>query len=399
MKKTLIFTIATLIWSLALQNTTWGQDGQNDGRCNPLAEVEPIIGNIENMIYHGDTLTPVNGDLPHGDYVIIINGFIEYFNKNGAIDNTFIEDGDEVCVIAFTYDLDSINVILDELYIACGIGACPFEPIAQELIRIIALGLNDGVPGVNSIEELVDLLNGIGGFLDEEVAFPIRTIPEAYDIIDVTNDEIASDYGHFCYAGSSALCHTVSLPIELKSFTGNANNCAIKLNWETANERNFSHFEIQKSYDGADFHAVSRVESINGNTSDGDIYNYVDTENIKSRNYYRLKIVDEDDSFTYSDIIVINSECTENNSPTINIYPNPVRGDVLSVELFVPLTNNVKIQITDQLGRPVAEKYTDVTNGFNLLEMNINQLDANTIYFLNIQSNDWLTSIKRFVKT
>jgi len=396
MNKKLIFTILTLFLLLVLQNTTSGQnDSKHDEICFPFTTIEPIAGSVD-AIFCGDTLNPVDGSLPDGDYVIEVNGFIQYFNKNGAVDTTLLDCGDVVCITAFTHDLNAINGILNDIHVECLLDLCEFGPDVKELIKQLVCGENDGEPGVNDIEELV-------GMLDSLSIFPIISIPQAYAILDAMNAQIVNDYGAFCYAGSTSISDTfygcVSVPIELQSFEGEEANCQMRLNWETASERNFSHFEIQKSHNGAEFHVINKVESISGNTSDGNLYNYVDTKDIKSTNYYRLKIVDEDNSFTYSDIIVINSECTEDNSPTINIYPNPVKGDILSVELFIPLsTNNVKIQITDQLGKFVTEQYTDVTGGFNSLEININKLDVNTIYFLNIQSNDWLTSVKRFVK-
>ncbi len=396
MRKNLIFAINVLFLVLLHSNNMYGQ---NDGRCFPQTEVQSITKNIQDIIC-GDTLTPVNGNLDDGDYVITINGFMEYFNKNGTVDPTLLKDGDEVCITAFTYDLVTINEILNLLYIDCQLGACDiFPPIIHQVIKAIVCGENDGVPGINSIQELVD-------FLKELSWFPIRTIPEAYDIIDATNDEISNDYGIFCYA-SYSLCGIYDedyecplLPIELKSFEGKETNCQMRLTWETANERNFSHFEIQKSHSGTDFHTISRVESINDRDSNSGIYNYTDVLDIKPTNYYRLKIVDKDYSYVYSDIIALTSKCIENdNFPTVSVYPNPVKGNSLFIQLTAPVSaDNVKIHIIDQLGRSIIEHDISITEGPNQLEIKVNTLDVHTVYFLKIASNEWSTSIQRFVK-
>jgi len=396
MRNILIIKTLSICLLLILQTTTWAQMSNNakefhDEECSPTTMVDPINADMDRIIYHGDTLPPVKGSLPNGKYIVEINYIIVDINHNGAVDTTLLVSGDTVCITAFTYDLETFNTILYLLDDVCQFDPSFCENIAPNLaavVRMFASGGNDGIPGVSNLQEILD-------FVDVLDVPDIISVSDAIIRLRALNGFI-KDMAIFdelvCYAGAGVL---TSLPIELKSFTGSSYDCNTQLTWQTASERNFSHFEIQKSHNGINFHNIGRVVSINDEDSDGGSYNYTDSENIKPINYYRLKSVDKDYTFTYSDIIAVKSDC----SPTVNVYPNPVKGDLLSIQL-VTLTSadNVKIYITDQFGRVVDEQYADVIEGFNQLEINVNSLHTHSTYFLNIQSAEWHTTTERFVK-
>jgi Secretion system C-terminal sorting domain len=88
------------------------------------------------------------------------------------------------------------------------------------------------------------------------------------------------------------------------------------LAWKTTNEVNFSHFLLEKSLDGVNFSSLTRIES-----NPKGFYQFVDN-NIQSRAYYRLKIVDNDGRFEYSKTIVITRKAKD----AVSIYPNPTEG-------------------------------------------------------------------------
>ena len=135
------------------------------------------------------------------------------------------------------------------------------------------------------------------------------------------------------------------LPVELIHFDAQAAaNHTADLNWATASEINNSHFEIERSYDGIRWEWVGDVTG-NGTTSQLIDYNYADETIAKSQNtaYYRLKQVDYDGAFEYSDVRVVrldgNAEVFE-----IAAYPNPFNQEVtIRVNANEPYT----IQVTD----------------------------------------------------
>ncbi len=138
---------------------------------------------------------------------------------------------------------------------------------------------------------------------------------------------------------------TTSLPVTLISFNAGTERNIASLNWRTANEINFSHFEVQKSDDAKSWLKFKRVS----HNSSG-VYAAVDTEFNGSRTYYRLKMVDFDGSFSYSHV-----ESVLVSGKTISgfVYPNPV-----SDRLHVSALSGKSIQLYNLAGQKLLEGVT-----------------------------------------
>lgn len=99
----------------------------------------------------------------------------------------------------------------------------------------------------------------------------------------------------------------VALPIELLSFEAVYNGVNVELNWTTASEINNDYFIIEKSDDGIYFEPFARV---NGAGNSNYLINYLEFDNspFKDLTYYRLKQIDFDGKYTYSNIktVIIN---------------------------------------------------------------------------------------------
>jgi hypothetical protein len=92
---------------------------------------------------------------------------------------------------------------------------------------------------------------------------------------------------------------TVILPITLQSFNvSKINQSEVALNWQTANEINSGHYDIERSNDASNYFSIGTVASQNGQGSH--YYNFTDRSVISGMNYYRLKQVDLDGRFVYS---------------------------------------------------------------------------------------------------
>lgn len=111
------------------------------------------------------------------------------------------------------------------------------------------------------------------------------------------------------------------LPLSLLAFNVTKQGATAQLNWQTANEVNTSHFDIQRSADETNFTTIGKI-SAKGNSGAKNSYSYADDVSTVARGklYYRLKMVDKDGSFSYSSIqfIIIDNEPTQ-----ITITPNP----------------------------------------------------------------------------
>lgn len=113
-----------------------------------------------------------------------------------------------------------------------------------------------------------------------------------------------------------------TLPLNLISFSGSKQNNDAILQWKTANEVNVSRFEVQRSDDGQTYTTL-------GNVAAGvSLYSFTDANTFSSRTvaFYRLKSIDIDGRFTYSNIIKLNKQA----NAALTVYPNPV-SDVLTI--------------------------------------------------------------------
>lgn len=176
----------------------------------------------------------------------------------------------------------------------------------------------------------------------------------------------------------------IPLPTQLANFSGKVitENETIQLDWETFSENNNDYFQIEQSANEKDFTPIA-TEKSKGNKQSLQSYQFVDNNPIFGTNYYRLKMVDFDGNYQYSDIIELEFKGNE-----LRVFPNPTTG-IFSIE-GKGITAG-KVAILDHIGRLVQEQ-----NISDNQEIDISS-QANGIYFLKIMSNGG-TQVKRIIK-
>jgi hypothetical protein len=117
----------------------------------------------------------------------------------------------------------------------------------------------------------------------------------------------------------------LALPVTLISFNGHTSNNEIKLSWQTVNEHNHSHFEVEKSTDGQTFAAVTNVAGQGGFSYLPFDYSFVDRNPAVGANYYRLKSVSTNGEYKYSKTIRVIYGQKVNH---VLVSPNPARTDI-----------------------------------------------------------------------
>lgn len=154
-------------------------------------------------------------------------------------------------------------------------------------------------------------------------------------LIDVV---VGTQDGTFSY-----LQNTSALPLQLVSFTGASQGAFNQLQWQTAQEVNTRAFDVEASKDGISF---AKVTSIAASGSGNHSYAARDAAATGARTYYRLKMIDADGRFTYSQIIWISSEARVE----VSLYPNPV-GNVMNLNIGSAKLLKTKAGIFDAVGR------------------------------------------------
>lgn len=183
------------------------------------------------------------------------------------------------------------------------------------------------------------------------------------------------------------------LPVELVSFTGSEQNGQVELEWLTASEINNDRFEIEWSKEGYEFSMIGTVNG-NGNDLDGESYEYVHV-NPSAVNFYRLRQVDFDGTFAYSDVIKVEVNGASGEFG-IQVYPNPFKAE-LNVKFNSQVDQAVAIQLLSSDGRTVLAEERQVFAGEQSISLSVdNSLDPGT-YILQVKTAQGL-STKRVVK-
>ncbi len=170
------------------------------------------------------------------------------------------------------------------------------------------------------------------------------------------------------------------LPIELLDFTAIKEHSTGKLSWTTATESNNSHFLIERSTDSRDWTTLGKVNSnaLHGNSVHELSYSFTDKNLLPGSNYYRLRQVDHNGTFSFSEIRTLN------NQPVMPVvFPNPFES---SFNLNVLSAEGAKIKYTvfNNHGQVILEEELIHEKSGNFAR-NIEIMDGAGMYYLVLQ--------------
>jgi hypothetical protein len=147
------------------------------------------------------------------------------------------------------------------------------------------------------------------------------------------------------------------LPVELISFTASQQNNSVLLSWTTATESNNNGFEIQKKTSDDQWINISFVEG-KGTTTELTNYNFIDNDIIYGKIFYRLKQIDYDGTFDYSEIISVETTPPVEYALMQN-YPNPFNPSTV-ISFSIPEEVFVNLSVYNLLGERIKELKNEV---------------------------------------
>lgn len=183
-----------------------------------------------------------------------------------------------------------------------------------------------------------------GGSITENLTINIPSAPDCVNgesmIIKIRPLTAANQQQCMCTETSRGILNV--LPVVLSNFSARQSGCKINLQWHSETELNFRKYEVEFSTNGRIFTAAGSVEARGSNAT----YNF-SHQPAQGRVYYRLRLIDNNGSTRYSDIIAMNLSCTGKN---VLVYPNPVNS-ILNVNLsgFTSVANGRLFNSTGQL--------------------------------------------------
>ena len=148
-------------------------------------------------------------------------------------------------------------------------------------------------------------------------------------------------------------------PVKLSSFSAVRSKQVVSLNWITEFELDAKEFIVERA-EGTEFRSVGTI-NINGNSSTKKSYSFNDKNENAGNTYYRLKNVDLDGKFTYSQIRIVKGIGAVND---VTVFPNPARSN--SKISVVGVTSNSSIQLLDFSGKVLKNINSINTNSLDL---------------------------------
>lgn len=140
------------------------------------------------------------------------------------------------------------------------------------------------------------------------------------------------------------------IPVELTSFSGKANDLDVKLTWSTATELNNNGFEIQRKTN-KEFATIGFVKG-NGTTTQSHEYAFIDKQLQPGNYFYRLKQVDFNGKYHYSQIIEV-QVVQGMKYALLQNYPNPFNPET-SIKFSIPSDGRVSVKIYSITGKEIA---------------------------------------------
>jgi len=196
------------------------------------------------------------------------------------------------------------------------------------------------------------------------------------------------------FAGGGSFCGG-ALPVELVSFTAKVVGESVVLNWQTATEVNNYGFSIERAFVGqisnlsTDWNEIGFVEG-HGNSNSLKDYSFIDADNnlvVELRRNYRLKQIDIDGAFEYSEVISIELKIEKEFKLAQN-FPTPFNPST-SISYALPINGFVTIKVYNTIGEEVAELINqNIEAGTHVIQFNAFNLPTGA-YFYRITTENY----------
>jgi len=184
---------------------------------------------------------------------------------------------------------------------------------------------------------------------------------------------------------------TSPLPVELSSFSGIFQNGKVKLLWRTETEVNNYGFEVERKnppltpFQGGEFEKIGFIEG-HGNSNSPKSYEFIDKNVLYGKHYYRLKQIDNDGSYQYSDVVEVDVPTLQDYVILEQNYPNPFNPET-KIRFVVNENTQVTLKVFDEIGSEIAEIFNDKVEFGRIYEVNFNGSHLSSgVYFYSLIS-------------
>ncbi len=177
------------------------------------------------------------------------------------------------------------------------------------------------------------------------------------------------------------------LPVTLTNVKAFQQNNGITVAWNTQSESGMQQYEVEKSANGTSFSKVNTTPAKAGTSNS---YNYFDATPINGANYYRIKAISLNGDVKYSTIVVVR---LGDKGTTLSVYPNPVKGNTVSIALNGLSKGNYTLSVFNQLGQQVLNRVVAHNGGNATQTIDLGKLSAG-LYELRLSNGETVLTEK-----
>ncbi|NCS89223.1 MAG: hypothetical protein AUK34_00350 [Ignavibacteria bacterium CG2_30_36_16] len=186
---------------------------------------------------------------------------------------------------------------------------------------------------------------------------------------------------------------TSIVPVELISFQGMVENKKVILTWQTASELNNSGFQVEKSFDKENWFNIGFVEG-SGTTTEKINYIFIDNNIVTNIQYYRLKQVDHNGQYKFSDIIKIIGNSLITTFQLYPSYPNPFNSSTV-ISYQVPHRSFINISLYNIIGEKIIQIVNEEKSEGLHKELFQSSLLPSGVYFVRMTSSAGFNAVNK----
>lgn len=220
---------------------------------------------------------------------------------------------------------------------------------------------NDGLQSLDGLDGLQSIGAQLYISINNNTALTTCAVQSLCTHLNNGGDAVIYGNAPGCNSRSEVQDACLALPLELLEFEAFAKGETVQLHWRSANEINFSHFDIERSPDGRTWSLLGVVPG-NGSADQVRSYQFTDSHPLPL-GYYRLRETDFGGSTTFSNIISVEQPRSEG---VVHVMPNPSHGR-FRVQWDLPPETTTEMTVTDATGRLVQQQqFSDTVKEIDL---------------------------------
>ena len=242
----------------------------------------------------------------------------------------------------------------------------------------LGLGQLSGTTYQLEIDATAYTINGVVPYLNDAYKKTSVALTAGINTIDfIVDTKVVATYQN----RFSIVFKPTTLAVNSLLASATANGSLATIKWNTVGENGVSHFVVEKSIDGKNFTKIGLEAAKNTSTAS---YMVTDKDAVSTTSYYRIKAISTVGTLAYSNIVKL----TNDHSQLFSIYPNPLIGKTLNVQLGNVVAGKYSVSITNALGQRVSESTLAHAGGSGSQTISVNGNLVAGVYQVTIRSTE-----------